>query len=100
MPTRRAVLLTAAATVTTLAGAGVGAIQLAEAGLIPGKSLVDRKLGYCDAPVPPVSGTPGPVIAGTFPSALRGREVGYRIAYPPGYAPGASHLPVCLVLHG
>ncbi len=99
MPDRRRVLLGAAATITVAAGAAVGLIQLAEAGVIPGKGVVDEQLGYCDASVPPVTATPGEIVTGAFDSPARGTRVGFRIAYPPGFGPGAN-LPVCLVLHG
>lgn len=99
MPDRRTVLFGAATAITVAAGAAVGLIQLAEAGVIPGKGVVDEDLGYCDASVPPVAAAPGEIVAGAFDSAARGTRVGFRIAYPPGHRPGAR-LPVCLVLHG
>ncbi len=88
-----------------LAGlAGIGAIsgyELIEHGKLPGKSMLDRTLGRCDATVPPIpAGTPiGPQIHATFQSERRGRTVGYRIAYPPGHDVTAA-LPVAILLHG
>jgi enterochelin esterase-like enzyme len=97
---RRSALLTlcGAAGLATLGGVGY---HLVEAAVLPGKSALDNALGRCDASAPPASlrGTAGPVTRGTFRSARRGREVGFAIAYPPGYRPGAA-LPVCLALHG
>lgn len=99
MLNRRRLLFGAAAAITVAAGAGVGLIQLAEAGIIPGKGVLDEHLGHCDAEVPPVHATPGEIVAGSFASTLRGTRVNFRVAYPPGFPPGAK-LPVCLVLHG
>jgi len=99
MPSRRQVLLGTAASVTAIAGASVGLIQLAEAGVVPGKSAVDDYLGYCAVTVPPIRHPSGVITAESFASARRRRTVDYAIAYPPGVAAGAA-LPVCLVLHG
>jgi S-formylglutathione hydrolase FrmB len=99
MPTRRQVLFGAAATATAVAGAGVGLIQLAEAGVVPGKSAVDQHLGYCDVSVPPARRPAGPMTTASFASIRRRTTVTYTVAYPPGAAVGAP-LPVCLVLHG
>jgi enterochelin esterase-like enzyme len=99
MPTRRQALLGAAASITALAGASVGLIQLAEAGLVPGKSAVDEQLGYCDVAVRPARHAAGEITTGSFASARRRRTVDYAIAYPPG-VPAETGLPVCLVLHG
>jgi pimeloyl-ACP methyl ester carboxylesterase len=71
---------------------------LANARVVPGRSLVDRALGRCDVDSPPEA-TPGPVVSTGFFSAQRARTVDCRIAYPPGYGAGAN-LPVCLFLHG
>jgi S-formylglutathione hydrolase FrmB len=98
MVPRRNLLLGVAATVTAAAGAAVGLIQLAEVGLVPGKSAIDERLGYCDVAVPPAR-TPGPIVAESFASARRRTTVDYSIAYPPHADPGTP-LPVCLVLHG
>jgi pimeloyl-ACP methyl ester carboxylesterase len=99
MPTRRQALLGAAASITAIAGASVGLIQLAEAGLVPGKSAVDEQLGYCDVTVPPARHPAGAITRDFFASARRRRAVDYAIAYPPGVTAGTG-LPVCLVLHG
>jgi len=98
MLTRRRLLLGTAAAITATAAVGVGAIQLAEAGILPGKSTLDADLGYCDVDVPPGSRA-GQTISGRFSSARRRRTVTYEIAYPPGITPGAK-LPLCLLLHG
>jgi S-formylglutathione hydrolase FrmB len=98
MSTRRQALL-GAASITAIAGASVGLIQLAEAGLVPGKSAVDERLGYCDVAVPPAGHPTGVITRDSFASARRRRTVDYAIAYPPG-VPAGTGLPVCLVLHG
>ena len=82
-----------------VAAAGSGAVVLAANGVIPGKDVVDHRLGFCDVPIPPTHIAAGPIVSGTFPSTYRRTTVGYKIAYPPGYGPGAK-LPVSLVLHG
>jgi S-formylglutathione hydrolase FrmB len=81
-----------------VAGAG---LALVDAEVLPGKSALNSALGRCDAPAPAASlrAAPGPIVTGTMRSARRRREVGFAIAYPPGYEPGAA-LPVCLALHG
>lgn len=96
---RRRLLLGAATALTAASAAGVGLIQLAEAGVIPGKSAIDRGLGYCDVPAPPPRHAAGPVVRATFASAARERAVDYALAYPPGHPPGSA-LPVCVLLHG
>jgi enterochelin esterase-like enzyme len=87
---------------------GVGALgavavggwaALADARIVPGRSVIDNALGRCDLPNTPLDPDPGPLVDGVFSSARRGREVRYTIAYPPGTADGAD-LPVCLLLHG
>jgi S-formylglutathione hydrolase FrmB len=82
---------------------GVAAVggwaALADARVVPGRSLIDHALGRCDLPNAPLDPDPGPLVDGVFSSARRGREVRYTIAYPPGAADGAD-LPVCLLLHG
>ncbi len=98
MLTRRQALL-GVASVTVIAGASAGLIQLTEAGIVPGKAALDRHLGYCDVTVPPVRHAAGVITAGTFASARRNRAVNYAIAYPAGI-PAGTALPVCLVLHG
>ncbi|MEV8511049.1 alpha/beta hydrolase-fold protein [Dactylosporangium sp. NPDC051484] len=77
--------------------------ELVDHAVLPGKGRLDEALGRCDAaaPRPPAAPTAeAPVlITGSFRSQRRGREVGYALAYPPGYEPDAR-LPVCLALHG
>ena len=79
----------------------LGAYELAEHQVIPGKGSIDRHLGRCNASVPPIPAglASGRRIQGTFESAHRGRSVAYRIAYPPGFAETAR-LPVAILLHG
>ncbi|MFF5174470.1 alpha/beta hydrolase [Micromonospora sp. NPDC000089] len=102
MPTtRRRLLARAGAALVWAATAALGGGALVEAGVLPGRSVLDRTLGRCDAPEPParLRGTPQAPVTGRFRSAARRREVGWSLSYPPGYAPGAR-LPVCLALHG
>ncbi|MGW5672821.1 alpha/beta hydrolase [Micromonospora sp. NPDC003776] len=100
MPVTRRRLLQAAGAAVGLAGLGAGGVALVDAGVLPGRSVLDHALGRCDARPPdaPRAAVPPPV-TGSFRSVARRREVGFAIAYPPGYAPGAL-LPVCLALHG
>jgi S-formylglutathione hydrolase FrmB len=79
--------------------AATGWAALADARVVPGRSVIDRALGRCDLPHVTLDPDPGPLVDGSFTSARRGREVNYTIAYPPGSADGAK-LPVCLLLHG
>nr|AHE14690.1 putative esterase [uncultured bacterium] len=92
-------LLAAGAAGLGLAAAGAGGVRLIDAGLLPGQSPVNELLGRCDISVPAVPPAAGPIVDGAFPSVSRRTLVDYRLAYPPGFAPG-SRLPVCLVLHG
>jgi S-formylglutathione hydrolase FrmB len=92
---RRALLVAGGVTV---AAAGAGYL-LVDSTLLPGHGALDRTLGRCDVAVPAAEVASGPMVDGEFDSTRRHRRVGYRLAYPPGSAPG-DRLPVCLVLHG
>jgi S-formylglutathione hydrolase FrmB len=98
--TRRAALGALGGT-AGLAALGAGGVALVDAEVLPGRSVLNNALGRCDPPAPPAAlrATPGQTVTGTFRSVRRRREVGFGIAYPPGYGPGAR-LPVCLALHG
>lgn len=95
--TRRRVLVgSVAGGVAVLAGA----IELVNAGALPGKTLLDRIDGACDVPGPAETFvSPGPTITGMFFSHARNRPVTYTIAYPPGHMPG-SRLPLAIYLYG
>jgi pimeloyl-ACP methyl ester carboxylesterase len=94
---RTALLGAGAAAVLVAAGAG---FELVDHAVLPGKGRLDAALGRCDATAPAASGADAPPpVTGTFASRLRGREVAYALAYPPGRQPGVR-LPVCLALHG
>ncbi|WP_203916295.1 alpha/beta hydrolase [Rugosimonospora africana] len=97
---RRALLALGVGSGLVVAAAGAG-VALVDAEVLPGKSVLNNTLGRCDAAAPAAAlrGTPGPIVTGTMRSVRRRREVGFAIAYPPGYAAGAA-LPVCLALHG
>jgi enterochelin esterase-like enzyme len=76
-----------------------GGYELVEQGVLPGKVRLDQLLGACSVSGPELTFAPvGPVLNGSFHSRARGREVGYRIAYPPGHARG-SELPLVISLH-
>ncbi|MFE9692968.1 alpha/beta hydrolase [Micromonospora sp. NPDC005806] len=100
MPLTRRRLLQAFGAAAGLTGLGAGGVALVDAEVLPGRSVLNHALGRCDAHPPdaPHAAAPPPV-TGSFRSAARRREVGFAIAYPPGYAPDAP-LPVCLALHG
>src|SRR5437016_6044572 len=86
---------------TAVVAAGLGGYALVEAGVLPGRAVVDNTLGRCDppAPQPAPRGTAQAPVTGSFSSARRRRQVDFALSYPPGYQDGA-HLPVCLALHG
>jgi S-formylglutathione hydrolase FrmB len=84
-----------------LAAAG-GAVAAAAVGVAVEQPGVRRwAVGLVDpeprAPAP--SSAPGPLTSGVLESRARGREVAWRVAYPPGHREG-DVLPVALVLHG
>lgn len=77
----------------------LGAGELVEHGVLPGKTRLDRLLGDCSVTEPALTFDPsGHSVAGSFRSRARGMEVGYTLAYPPGHGPG-SQLPLVLYLH-
>jgi pimeloyl-ACP methyl ester carboxylesterase len=76
-----------------------GGYELVEQGVLPGKNRLDQLLGACSVSGPALSFVAeGPTVDGSFQSKARGREVGYRIAYPPGHDRG-SELPLVISLH-
>ena len=83
------------------AAAGLGGWGvLADARVVPGRSVIDDLLGRCDIPgPPPTEAVPGRVVRSSFFSQHRNQSVNYMLAYPPKVAAGAK-LPVCLMLHG
>lgn len=91
MVTRRA-FLAAAGGAVVLAAVGVGAETPGVRRWVAG--LADPEPG---APDP--AAAPGPHESGVLSSRARGRDVHWRLAYPPGARPGSA-LPVALVLHG
>jgi len=100
MPLTRRRLLRSLGAAAGIAGVGAGGVALVDAEVLPGRSVLNRTLGRCDARPPDAPRAPAPPpVTGNFRSAARRRRVGFAIAYPPGYAPGAR-LPVCLALHG
>ncbi|MDE3086970.1 MAG: alpha/beta hydrolase [Acidobacteriota bacterium] len=98
--TRRRLLAAAAAGLGAIVAGGVGAAELVDHGVLPGKSLLDRLDGACSTPVPPLRFAPvGPTVSGRFRSRARRTTVGYAVAYPPGHGPGDA-LPLIVMLHG
>jgi S-formylglutathione hydrolase FrmB len=88
MPTRRAFL--AGAAVLAAVGIGVGVEEPA----------IRRRIDAALAPDPArPSASAGPASAGVLASRAVGPAATWRVARPPGAAPGAR-LPVALVLHG
>lgn len=83
------------------AAAGIGGWGvLADARIVPGRSVIDDLLGRCDVTGPaPAEAVPGRLVRSSFYSQHRSQSVSYMLAYPPKVAAGAK-LPVCLVLHG
>jgi pimeloyl-ACP methyl ester carboxylesterase len=82
-----------------LIAVAAGGYELVEQGVLPGKDRLDQLLGECSVSGPELTfAAVGPVLNGTFHSEARRREVGYRIAYPPGHARG-SELPLVISLH-
>jgi len=98
--TRRQFLFAAGAGLGVVVAAGLGAAELVDHGVLPGKSVLDRLDGACSVSVPPLHfASVGPTISGQFQSQARQTTVGYSIAYPPGHAPGDA-LPLIVMLHG
>ena len=84
-----------------LAAAG-GAAALAVAGVGAGQPAVRRFVADLVDPEPSApapSAAAGPHASGVLTSTARGRDVNWRVAYPPGRRVGDA-LPVALVLHG
>lgn len=76
-----------------------GGLELVDHDVLPGKHILDAVDGACSVPTPPETfRRPGETLTGRFYSRARRREVGYTIAYPPGY-PRGSQLPLGLYLH-
>jgi len=97
--TRRRVLGFGAGGLAAAAVAGVGAVELAARGVLPGGTVLDHLDGACSVAGPPlVFSAPGPSVSGRFYSRARRRQVGYTIAWPPGHRPGAP-LPLIVALH-
>jgi pimeloyl-ACP methyl ester carboxylesterase len=82
-----------------LVGAVVG-FELIDHGVLPGKSTLDELDGACSVDAPPLRfDEVGPSVSGHFFSSARQQDVGYTIAWPPGFKPG-DLLPLVVMLHG
>ena len=93
-------LLAAGIGTATVAAAGAAGLELIEHGVLPGKTDLAQLDGACSVAGPPITfGRLGRSLSGRFYSRARRRDVGYTIAYPPGYGPG-SRLPLVVILHG
>ena len=99
MVTRRAVITVGAAGCLSLGAAAAGGYVLIEQGVLPGRIRLNELLGRNDPPPPVPSSVAGPVLHGSFFSRMRGTDVEWTIAYPPGFEPG-DELPVCIAMHG
>jgi S-formylglutathione hydrolase FrmB len=85
------------ATLGASGGLGLWAL-LADARLVPGRSVVDTMLGRCDIVSNPPEAEPGKVLKSSFYSTHRKRTVRYQVAYPPN-PPAGGRLPICIYLH-
>lgn len=96
MVSRRTFLLGALGTAVL---AGAGSVVAIDDGLLPGRIRLAEVDGACDVDAVPPAGPVGAITSGRFASSARGRDVGWSLALPPGYADAAG-LPIALVLHG
>ncbi len=94
----RRTLITGSAILGGAGGLGLWSL-LADARLVPGRSVVDTVLGRCDIVSEPAEAEPGRLLRASFFSARRKQTVRYVVAYPPN-VPAGARLPVCLFLHG
>lgn len=98
--TRRQVLAWGLGATATVVGVGMGGVELASHGVLPGRQELLELEGDCAVAVPPaIFSATGPGVSGHFYSQARHQTVGYTVAYPPGHGPG-SILPLVVVLHG
>jgi hypothetical protein len=95
MVSRRTFLLGALGTAVLAGGGSVVAI---EDRVVPGRVRLAELAGACDVDAVPATGSVGAITSGRFASSARGRDLGWSLAVPPGYA--AAGLPVALTLHG
>jgi pimeloyl-ACP methyl ester carboxylesterase len=96
---RRRVLGLGVGGLAAVAAAGAGGLELVARGVLPGQQVLDRFDGACSVASPPlVFAAPGAAESGTFYSRARRCQVGYTIAWPPGYRPGTP-LPLIVALH-
>ena len=91
-------MIIGSATLGASGGLGLWAL-LADARLVPGRSVVDTMLGRCDIVSNPPEAEPGEVLKSSFYSTHRKRTVRYQVAYPPN-PPAGGRLPICIYLHG
>jgi S-formylglutathione hydrolase FrmB len=101
-PGRSAATLRAVISRRAFLGAAGGLAVLGAVGVGVEQPAVRRWAGDLLDPEPsarPPAAAPGPGAAGVLASRARGREVAWRISYPPGHDEG-DDLPVALVLHG
>src|SRR3974390_2869041 len=102
-PTRtwsRRSFLTLGAGAAVLAGGAALGLELVSHGVLPGQQELDRIDGACSVADPEFRfWGHGTARSGTFSSRARRRQVGYTIAWPPGYGPGDA-LPLVVMLPG
>jgi pimeloyl-ACP methyl ester carboxylesterase len=97
---RRFLAATVGGAVVVVGGGAATAVELVSHGVLPGKALLDDLDGACSVSYRPFEFTTlGPMTSGVFFSRYRGQDVGYTLAFPPGYGPGSA-LPLIVMLHG
>lgn len=97
---RRKVLTVALGGIGAIAGLAMVGFELVDRGVLPGKAILNALDGACSVPNETLTfAALGPTISGHFSSSARKRDVGYTIAWPPGFHPG-DELPLVVMLHG
>ncbi|MFL6182230.1 MAG: alpha/beta hydrolase-fold protein [Actinomycetes bacterium] len=99
MVTRRTVITAGAAGCLSVAAAAAGGYGLIERGVLPGRIRLNQLLGRNQPPPAVPTTAVGALVQGSFWSRMRGTEVNWSLAYPPGHRVG-DELAVCLALHG
>jgi pimeloyl-ACP methyl ester carboxylesterase len=86
--------------IVAVLGAGALGVELVSRGVVPGQQVLNDVDGACSVLYPSFAESSlGSSVSGRFHSQARNCEVGYTIAYPPGYRRG-DRLPLVVMLHG
>jgi S-formylglutathione hydrolase FrmB len=97
---RRKFLTLGLSGIAVVLGAGALGVELVSRGVVPGQEVLNDVDGACSVLYPSFAESSlGRSASGRFHSQARNREVGYTIAYPPGYRRG-DLLPLVVMLHG